>query len=114
MLPGYPSGNGQAKWQEIKSRELSALLAQATIPPVLLDVRASYEYSQGHIPGAIHIPLSSLPHALASLDPARAYVIVCYSGSRARRAAALLAGHGLNQVGVLLGGMDAWEGPTTR
>lgn len=114
MLPGYRSGNGLVSWQEIKSRELSDFLAQATIPPVLLDVRESYEYSQGHIPGAIHIPLNSLPQALADLDPEQGYVAICHSGSKARRAAAMLAEYGFNQVGVLLGGMDAWEGPTAR
>ena len=102
------------KWQEIKPRELSDFLAQAAIPLVLLDVRESYEYTQGHIQGAIHIPLNSLPEALTDLDPEQAYVTICYSGSKARRAAAMLAEHGFSQVGVLLGGMDAWEGPTVR
>lgn len=114
MLPGYRSGNGQVEWQEIKPRELLDFLYQATIPPVLLDVRESYEYSQGHISGAILIPLNTLPQALAELDPEQSYVAVCYSGSKARRAAAMLAEHGVKEVGVLLGGMDAWEGPVVR
>lgn len=114
MLPGYSSGNGQEVWQEIKSDELSDYLAEATPPPILLDVRYSWEYSQGHIAGAKSIPLDDFPEALAGLDQDREYVTLCYSGSKARRAAAMLAEHGVQQVGVLLGGMDAWEGPLTR
>lgn len=55
MSPGYRPGSWQVVWQEVKPRELSDFLAQATIPPVLLDARESYEY-QGHIPGDIHFP----------------------------------------------------------
>ncbi len=114
MLPGYRSGNGQVEWQEIKSSELHQYLAHAAVAPVLLDVREPYEYSQGHIPGAFNIPLRSLEQAMADLQQDRTYVVICYSGSKARRAAAMLAEYGFIQVGVLLGGMDGWEGPITR
>ncbi|NLW16136.1 MAG: rhodanese-like domain-containing protein [Firmicutes bacterium] len=114
MLPGYRSGDGQVEWQEIKSSELQDYLARATVAPVLLDVRESYQYNQGHIAGAVNIPLKSLEQALEDLDPQRATVTICHSGRKARRAAALLAQHGFTQVGVLLGGMDGWEGPITR
>lgn len=58
MLPGYRSGNGQVEWQEIKSSELHQYLVHAAVVPVLLDVRHSYEYSQGHIPGPSIFPLN--------------------------------------------------------
>jgi rhodanese-related sulfurtransferase len=35
----------------------------------LLDVREPEEYEQGHIPGALLIPLSELPDRLAEIDP---------------------------------------------
>ena len=38
---------------------------------VLLDVREPEEYEEGHIPGALLIPLSELPDRLAEIDPAK-------------------------------------------
>jgi rhodanese-related sulfurtransferase len=35
----------------------------------LLDVRAPEEYEEGHIPGAVLIPLSELPDRLSEIDP---------------------------------------------
>ena len=35
----------------------------------LLGVREPEEYEQGHIPGALLIPLSELPDRLAEIDP---------------------------------------------
>lgn len=35
----------------------------------LLDVRQPEEYEQGHIPGAVLIPLSELPDRLSEIDP---------------------------------------------
>lgn len=110
MLPGFQSGNGHVVWREIRQAELAEWLAEAQ-PPVLLDVRALFEYKQGYIPGSIHLPLTALPEQYHALDPERSYVLVCYSGRRARRAAAFLAEKGFAQVGVLWGGIDAWEGP---
>ncbi len=41
---------------------------------VLLDVREPAEYERGHIPGAVHIPLSRLADRLGELDPSRPVV----------------------------------------
>ena len=35
----------------------------------LLDVREPGEYEEGHIPGALLIPLSELPDRLSEIDP---------------------------------------------
>jgi rhodanese-related sulfurtransferase len=35
----------------------------------LLDVREPEEYEQGHIPGAVLMPLSELPDRFAEIDP---------------------------------------------
>ncbi len=37
----------------------------------LLDVREPEEYEEGHIPGAVLIPLSELPDRLSEIDPGR-------------------------------------------
>jgi rhodanese-related sulfurtransferase len=37
--------------------------------PVIVDVRSSEEYAQGHLPGAINIPMTELDARAATLDP---------------------------------------------
>lgn len=43
----------------------------------VLDVRPAEEYRQGHVPGAVNIPLSELENRLAELDPDREVVAYC-------------------------------------
>ncbi|MEH0638518.1 rhodanese-like domain-containing protein [Streptomyces bottropensis] len=76
---------------------------------VLLDVREKPEWTAGHAPDALHLPLSRLM-AGASL-PASAQgkpvVAICRSGHRSQQAAKLLAGRGIEASDVT-GGMTAW------
>jgi len=77
---------------------------------LFVDVREIDEFEQGHLPGAVHLPLSRLDRdADVSLANARHYVLYCQTGPRAERAAQILAGRGL-RLYVLRGGMASWEG----
>ena len=76
----------------------------------LVDVRKLDEFTEGHIPGAIHIDVltpSFLSNALAKLDKKRPCAVYCRSGKRSAMAAALLAKEGYT-VTNLLGGIIAW------
>jgi rhodanese-related sulfurtransferase len=72
---------------------------------VLVDVREAEEWADGHAPGALHRPLSSL-------DPAefagRSVVTTCRGGGRGGRAAAALAEAGV-EAASLAGGLRAWS-----
>ncbi len=39
-------------------------------PPVIVDIRGPQQYRDGHLPGAINIPLSELEDRASELDPA--------------------------------------------
>ena len=39
-------------------------------PPVIVDVRGPRQFSEGHLPGAINIPLSELDGKAGEFDPA--------------------------------------------
>lgn len=76
-------------------------------PPQVIDVREPREFQRGHIPGARNIPLAQLLRHREHLPPGP-LVLVCRSGRRSLRAAALLAGRTPPPL-VLEGGMLAWE-----
>ena len=72
---------------------------------VLLDVREDDEWSAGHAPRAIHVPLGTLD--TRSFDTTVPVVAVCRSGKRSGVAAGQLAAAGVT-VYNLAGGMKAW------
>lgn len=61
---------------------------------VLLDVRSDDEWSDGHVDGAVHIPLDALPERVADIPEGDLW-IHCEAGGRAAQAAQYLAAHGL-------------------
>ena len=94
--------------EEISPVELSARLG-APDPPMVLDVREPWEHGVARLEGARLVPLNSLPAALSTLDPARAYVMMCHHGMRSRMAAEFLCERGLTRIANLTGGIDAWS-----
>ena len=94
--------------EEISPVELAARLGAAE-PPLVLDVREPWEHGVAHLEGARLVPLNSLPAALSTLDPARAYVMMCHHGMRSRMAAEFLCERGLTRIANLTGGIDAWS-----
>ena len=91
---------------ELKSR------LDAGEPLLVLDVRtaADFDGEQGHIRGALNLPLEELPSRLDTLgtDPERPIALVCRTDRRSAKAAALLAQRGFSRVQVVQGGMTAW------
>ncbi len=83
---------------------------QTGSPPLILDVRTRKEYTQGHIPGAIHIPHDELPTRLAELPIAKSEEVVVFGkrGQRAERAKETLHGSGYLNVRDISG---RWQGP---
>lgn len=74
----------------------------------LVDVREPDEVAGGTLPGAINIPLDSLPARLAELDRSRRVVLLCRSGGRSAMAAQMLSVAGFVDVVNLSGGMLAY------
>ncbi|HHJ13405.1 MAG TPA: rhodanese-like domain-containing protein [Gammaproteobacteria bacterium] len=78
---------------------------------LFLDVREDKEYRDGHIPGAVHIPLKQLPERLDELGKYRdrPLVVCCRSGNRSSFAGRTLTKNGFERVYNLDGGMKAWQ-----
>ncbi|HPY80174.1 MAG TPA: rhodanese-like domain-containing protein [Bacilli bacterium] len=84
--------------------------AIANEKPNIIDVREDYEFTEGHIPGAINIPMSTFIKNIDQLEKYSHYYVVCYSGARSDIAARYLDKQGYNATNVL-GGMSIYKGP---
>ena len=91
----------------VPSESLAGALADGGGKRGVLDVRRPGEWSDGHLDGATHIPLSELPARLSELDPGREWVVVCASGYRSAIGASVLERAGFTRVTNAAGGMDA-------
>ena len=75
----------------------------------LLDVREPYEWSAGHLEGALHIPLQQVPARLRELPSEKEIIVYCRSGGRSANAQRFLQSNGFPNVRNLLGGIAAWK-----
>ncbi|GAA4769574.1 rhodanese-like domain-containing protein [Actinomycetospora chibensis] len=92
----------------LTATELEHALAAATAPTVL-DVRNPGETAVGGtIPGALLIPLATLPGRVTEVPVDRPVVVYCAGGYRSSVAASLLRRTGHADVSDLLGGYAAW------
>ncbi len=76
---------------------------------VLLDVRTDKEYQQGHIPGAVHVPLADIGDRVKKLKKDKEVVVYCESGNRSIWAIKRLMGMGYTNLVNLRGGYRAWK-----
>ena len=80
---------------------------------LVLDVRKPEDYSgeQGHIPGALNIPLPELPARLGELKgrEERPIITICRTDRMSSEAARLLAQQGFTDVRVARMGMTDWN-----
>ena len=82
----------------------------ATPGAVLLDVRTSEEYREGHIPGSKNVPLQAIDKVSSVAENKDTVLFVyCYSGARSRQAAGLLQRMGYTNVNNI-GGIAAYAG----
>lgn len=78
----------------------------------LIDVRTPQEYAQGHIPGALNIPIDQLPAKVGSIDKNKPVAVYCATGARSLNAKQFLAAQGHKDVINLQNGIASWDGPT--
>lgn len=75
---------------------------------ILIDVRNDAEVARGKIPGALHIPLHTLPLRLSEIDKNKTVVFCCQMGGRSAQACQFAVAQGYGKVYNLQGGMNAW------
>ena len=85
---------------------LASRIARGAVQVV--DVRNRTEWDAGHLPGAVHIPLGTLPERAQELADDRPIVLHCQGGTRSVIASSVLEAAGRGQIADLRGGFGAW------
>jgi rhodanese-related sulfurtransferase len=73
----------------------------------LIDVREPDEYERGHVPGALSVPLATVPDHLDLLAGDAPVYVICQVGGRSLRACEFADANGIEAVNVA-GGTGAW------
>lgn len=78
----------------------SAGSVEASADAIILDVRTSEEYSQGHLEGAKLLDFNGgeVASAISNLDPSAEYLVYCRSGNRSGQAIALMEQAGFTDL----------------
>jgi rhodanese-related sulfurtransferase len=74
----------------------------------LVDVREDDEWTAGHAPTAVHVPMAQVPERLEELPGDEPLYVICRSGGRSARVVAYLNANGWDAVNVGPG-MLGWE-----
>ncbi|MFB6345191.1 MAG: rhodanese-like domain-containing protein [bacterium] len=100
---GYPTETVE----QLTSDELEKKGPQGMV----IDVRTEREYAEGHVPGAINLPVGRLPEKVeeVSKDEREPIYTVCGTGYRSSLAASLLKKAGVETVGHLKDGFGQWK-----
>jgi rhodanese-related sulfurtransferase len=101
------SGGQQLGYKTISVSDASAMI-QSSPNLLVVDVRTPQEYAQGHLKGAINIPLSDLPLRIGGLNPNGPILVYCQTGYRSAQASTILVKASFTQVYNMDGGITAW------
>lgn len=96
-------GCGGGGTPEASSADVVQLVENGAI---LLDVRTPSEFADGHVDGAVNVPVQELEARIGELDASRSVVVYCRSGNRSATAAGVLRERGFEVTD--LGPMSAW------
>jgi rhodanese-related sulfurtransferase len=80
---------------------------------VVLDVRTTQEFNEGHLPNAVHIDVMDsvvFVQQVAKLNKGKTYMVYCKSGRRSTKAATIMEQQGFRHIWNMEGGITAWKG----
>lgn len=92
---------------DVPEIDVTELVERREAGVFLLDVRQPDEYDEGHVPGAVLVPLAEVPDRVAEVPAGEPVLVICRSGARSLRAAEFLVGAGIDATNVA-GGTLAW------
>ncbi len=104
------SSQGLKGGPEVSVKDAAALL-QGDPRPVVIDLRARMDYEQGHVPGAISVPMVEFKARMESLKLPKIDPVILYDTDEAgaRDVTRLLYESGYQGGLTLKGGIEAWR-----
>jgi glyoxylase-like metal-dependent hydrolase (beta-lactamase superfamily II)/rhodanese-related sulfurtransferase len=75
---------------------------------VIVDVREPFEWDEGHIEGAVHLPMSEALRRMAELPADRPKAVLCAGGLRSSGVISALSRAGMSDWYNVSGGVGAW------
>jgi len=102
--------NGGVQVPRVSTQELEKILKDKDT--ILIDVRTSAEFAQGHISGAksINVMDTKFSERIAKLDKSKNYYVNCRSGARSMMACKKMKKMGFENVWNVSGGILQWSG----
>lgn len=105
IVIGFLTMNIKAQSNFADPQQVKTLVQEGAM---LIDVRSTQEFRNGHLPGAVNIPINEINQRLKEIGKPQTKIIVyCRSGNRSSRAKALLDKKGFTEV-YNLGGIGRW------
>ena len=94
----------------IQEIDVDALATELAAGGRVVDVREPDEYAAGHVPGAVLVPLGTVPDHVDAFTGEGPTYVICKSGGRSMRACEFLAAQGIDGLEVInvAGGTLAW------
>lgn len=98
---------------DVSPQEASALIQNNQNSPdfVILDVRTSAAFADGHIANAVNIDFYSATfrNDINQLDKSQTYLVYCRSGARSLSSAKIMEELSFSKVYNMLGGIIGWR-----
>jgi rhodanese-related sulfurtransferase len=92
---------------DVPEIDVDALEGHIGAGALVIDVRESDEYTGGHVAGARHVPLTTVPDQLHAFPDEQPFFVICAVGARSGRAVQFLRAQGFDATNVA-GGTRAW------
>jgi rhodanese-related sulfurtransferase len=107
LSDGFANEHRVVEWIEV--HQLDSVIREKN--PVIVDLRTPHEFEQGHLAGALNIPVGDLGKNRALLDPykEKPLLIYCRTVNRSGQALRMIEGRGFKTVYVLRGGYAAFS-----
>lgn len=118
-VDGYWSPDVLDEWDRAEPGRDLQTIEQVTVDEVedlaasgavtVLDVRGSGEFAEGHIQGALNVPIGFIPRRLDEIPANKPIVVHCQTGVRSSIAASALQRHGRTDLKNFMGSFDEWS-----
>lgn len=98
-------------WKKDKNKKTKREIKEITYEEIrndyiIIDVRSRKEYKEGHINGAINIPLSNIKDEINKFEKTEKILLYCQSGLRSKKGAKMLESLGYKEIYNLTGGIE--------